>query len=352
MRRRTQGDSGSVAPWLVLAVLLIVPVLALGGWWVVARADNPTRAAGPVDAVIAPVTRQAVRAETSVSVKLGDAPGRDVAASTSGTVTSAPQVGTVLDNGVEAFRVDDKPVRAMVSSAPPWRAMTVGDKGADVTRVQQYLTALGYYAGTADGVFDASVRTAVVKFNVDAGLGKDVATFDPATVVWVGPASLTVAESLAPEGTSVGPGAPVLRGPARHNSVLVTEPQGGIGTVGLFGTQATLTVGAASVAYVPGSGSLDAATDVEAVRAALAPSTEGTARVTAAEARTVAIVPASALVQGADGTVCVYASADAIPLVVEPVGGGVGSAQLPADVALTSVLSNPGRVTLGSACGS
>jgi len=349
MRR---SDRGAATPWLVLGVLLVAPVLVLGGWWLVARADNPTRAAAPVEAVVAPVTHEDVRAESSVTLKLGDAPGRDVAVGASGTVTQAAQVGAVLDDGVEVLRVDDRPLRAMVSSAPAWRSVTVGDKGADVTRVQEFLASSGYFHGTADGVFGQALRRAVEAFNVDAGLGKGVATFDPATVVWVGPEPLTVAEVLAPEGAGVGPGTPVARGPGRHDAVVVTEPQGGIRTAGDFGEQATLVVGAASVPYVPGSGSIGDPAGVEAVRAALAPATEGTAQVTSTEAHPVAIVPASALVQGSDGTLCVYESAVAAPLVVQTLGGGVGSVQLPSDFPLHEVLANPGRVSVQQPCGS
>ena len=45
VRRGT--DVGSAAPWLVLAVLLVVPVLVLGAWALVARADNPPRRRPP-----------------------------------------------------------------------------------------------------------------------------------------------------------------------------------------------------------------------------------------------------------------------------------------------------------------
>ncbi|UZN03890.1 peptidoglycan-binding domain-containing protein [Cellulomonas sp. S1-8] len=352
MSRRSGRDGAPLTAWVVLTGLLVVPVLVLGGWWAVARADNPTRAAAQVEAVVVPVTHSDVRAETGVTIKLGDAPGRAATTSAAGTVTSAPRVGAALDNGVEVLRVDDRPVRAMVSAAPPWRALAVGDSGPDVARLQEFLTTLGLYEGPVDGKFGPAVRRAVEQFNVEAGLGRAVAGFDPATVVWVGPTPTTVAEALVTEGTAVAPGVPVLSGPARHDAVVVLEPQGGIATSGDFGGAATLTVGAATVAYAPGSGSVDDAAAVEAVRAALAPATEGTARVAADQAREVAVVPASALVQGADGTLCVYGSPDEPPVEVAPVGGGVGSVQLGPDLPLTEVVSNPGRVGLETPCGS
>jgi peptidoglycan hydrolase-like protein with peptidoglycan-binding domain len=250
------------------------------------------------------------------------------------------------------LRVDDRPVRAIVSTAPPWRALVAGDRGADVARLQEFLTRLDLYHGPADGRFGSALGRAVVQFNVDAGLGRDVTGFDPATVVWVGPAPLDVVESLVPVGTAVAPGVGVVRGPAQAGAVVVTEPQGGIAALGDFGASATLDVGGTLVTYVPASGSIGAPDAVELIRAALAPAVEGTARVTAATPLPVAVVPASSLVQGADGTLCVYADADSSPVVVAPVGGGVGWTHLPADIALDRVLANPGRSGPAVPCGS
>ena len=230
--------------------------------------------------------------------------------------------------------------------------LTVGDRGDDVVRLQEYLAALGYRVGAADGKFGAALARAVEAFNADAGLGEDVAVFDPATVLWVGPESLVAAEQLAVVGATIAPGMPVVRGPSRPGSVIVTEPEGGLAATGGFGETAVLTLRAASVGYVPGAGMIGDPADVEALRGALAPATEGVAQASAVEARPVVIVPASALVQGADGSVCVYPGVDIAPIVVTPVGGGVGTAQLPDDIALTAVLSNPGRVPLAVPCGS
>ncbi|GIG41348.1 peptidoglycan-binding domain-containing protein [Cellulomonas phragmiteti] len=347
-----RGATVHLTPWVVLTGLLLAPVLVLVGWWTVSSAANRTAGAAAVEPVVAPVTRQDLRAEAAVTVEVGEAPGRQVTLAAAGTVTAPPSVGATLDAGTEVLRVDDRPVRAMVSSAPPWRPLAPGDVGADVTRLQEYLTVLGHYDGPADGRFGAALRRAVERFNVEAGLGTGVGTFDPAVVVWVGPSPLVVQEVIVETGATVAPGTPVLRGPARASVVAVTEPTGGVAGVGEFGAAAALVVGSVEVPYVPGSGAVEVPDHVAAVASALAPSTEGAARVRAVEARPVVVVPASALVQGADGTVCVYAAADAQPRSVSPVGGGVGSAQLPADLPLDEVLANPGRVDLAYPCGS
>lgn len=349
---RLRGSSDSGAPWLVLGVLLAVPVVAMAGWFVVANAANPTAAAAPVDAILVSVTHEDVTAQTVVSITLVPATGTQVTTSAAGTVTEAATVGSVLHAGEVVLRVNDLPVRAFVGDAPPWRVLTLGDKGADVRRLETYLSALGYYAGEADGDFGASLRAAVARFNADGGRGTKDYEFDPASVAWIGTQPITVAKSLVAVGAIVGPGAAVVEGPGTSAAVTVEEPQGGIATVGEFGDAAVLVVGAARVAYTPGSGVITEPDAVEQVQAALEPATSGVAQVTATVSTRVAIVPASALVQGADGTVCVYPSSDAEPVEVAPVGGGVASLQLPDDVEVTTVLSNPGRVALLHPCGS
>ncbi len=344
--------TGAAVTWVVLTGLLVVPLLGLGGWWAVARAENPTRSAADVDAVVVPVTHEDVRARATVSLTVGDVPGREVTGTVTGTVTAAPVAGSTYDTGDELLRVDDRPVRAMVSGAPLWRALGPGDVGADVRRLQEMLATLGYLTAAPDGRYGERTARAVAAFNRDGGRGPSVREMDPASVVWIGPEPLVVAEVLVAVGGVVGPGVPVVRGPARPDVVEVTEPPGGVDGAGAFGGAAHVVVGDVEVPYVPGSGAITSPEDAQAVRTALAPATEGTAQVVAAEASRVALVPASALVNGADGTVCVYAGLGAEPTVVTPLGGGVGSAQLPADLPLGEVLANPGRVVPDRPCAS
>lgn len=349
---RPRGASGSYAPWIVLGGLLLVPLAAMAGWLVIARADNPTAAATPVSPVLVPVTHEDITARAVVSVEVVPAPGQQITTSAAGTVTEAPAVGSVLAAGDVVLRVNDLPVRAMVSDAPLWRALVFGDEGEDVRRLQAYLAELGYYTAEADGVFGSRVRAAVGQFNADGGRGTRDYTFDPASVVWVGAHPFVVTTALVAVGAAVGPGTAIAAGPDQSAAVSVGEPQGGIASMGDFGDSAELVVGEARVSYVPGSGAITAPDAVERVRAALEPATSGTAEVDAVVSRRVATVPASALVEGADGSVCVYPAVDAEPVIVNPLGGGVASAQLPDDVPLSTVVSNPGRVALLHPCGS
>lgn len=335
---------------MVLLVLLVLPVVGLAGWWAVARAGNATAAAAPVRPVVVPVAREDSRARTTVTVAVGATEGRALAVAREGAVTRAPVRGPVAPGDV-LLEVDDAPVRAFTGTAPLWRPLAPGDRGDDVRRAQQFLTRTGHYDGALDGRFGAGLRAAVAAFNEDTGLGPRQDVLDPATLVWIGPDPAEVVDVEVATGATVAPGTVVARGPARDATVAVTEPQGGVASTGTFGDEALLTVGDVTVAYRTGSGVVEGE-DAVSLRAALAPATEGTAGVEAAESVPVVVVPASALVQGADGTVCVYAGPDEPPVEVVPVGGGVGSAQLPDDVPLVEVLANPGRVPTDVPCGS
>lgn len=350
-RRGSAASTGTSAAraWLVLTTLLTTPLFVLGGWWLVARAPNAAAAAGIVEAVLVPVVLEDVRSETSVSVELVEAPGLDVIAEVSGIVTEGPTEGALLGNGDLVLRVDDRPLRAMVSVAPLWRPLQLGDEGPDVRRLQDYLAALGYEPGSSDGTFGPAVRTAVEAFNRDRGL--DGPVFVQESVVWVGPEPLLVADGAVAEGTAVFPGAVVLTGPSQLESLRVSEPPGGLAALGDFGQEVTLVIGSAEAPYSVGSGSISDDGALRVIQGALAPATDGVARVVAKESHRVAVVPASALVQGLDGSLCVYGGSSLDPVAVTPIGGGVSSAYLAPDLPVAEVLANPERVSLDVPCG-
>lgn len=331
--------------WVVVGALLVVPAVGLGAWAATAAVPDPTEAGAQVEPVLVPVVAAERRASGAVTLEVRQSDGRTAPSAASGTVTATVPIGAVLDDGAEVARIDDRPVRAMVAAAPLWRTLARGDTGDDVRRLQEYLVATGHLTTAPDGVFGASTARATAAFAREAGLPKGTTTFDPAWVVWVGAEPFEVHAVAAPVGTQVGPGTPLLTGPSAATAVAVAEPQGGLGAE--LGDVAELVVGEVRVPYVVGSGGVTDPEDVAAVVGALAPVTSGTGQVQAAEATPVLSVPASAIVTGSSGAVCVYPSASAEPVVVVPVGGGASTVQLdPAAVPgdLTSVLVDPAVV--------
>ena len=81
--------------------------------------------------------------------------------------------------------------------------LSVGDRGAEVVKLQQRLKAAGFNPGSADGIFGQGTRAAVVAFQKDRGLVADGV---------VGPATHG-ALGRAPSGTSPAPAQPAA--PAR-----------------------------------------------------------------------------------------------------------------------------------------
>ncbi len=329
----------------------MAPLLVLAGLWALSEMSNPTASASRIEPVVVPVQHQDMRAQTTVNVTVTFSPGRDLVAYATGTVTSAARAGVTLNSGDVVLRVNDRPIRAMVADAPLWRNLTTGSKGDDVKRLKSFLHQIGSYDGTIDTSYDATLAQAVAQFNHDGGYG-DSTSFDPATVIWIGPKPLPVAQALVSAGSSLSPGTPVARGPKQATSIAVEEPAGGVATIGDFSGGATLSVGSTSVNYKPGSGAITNPAAVATIQAAMTPAASGAATIEAAKATAVDVVPASALVTGTDGTICVYGSATSAPIAVQPVGGGVGTADLPTSFPLNSVLTNPGSVKVDRPCSS
>jgi len=338
----------SWGPWVVLAGLLGVPFAGGAAWWALSGAPNPTADAVPVAPIHVPVDYTEIAATTTVSIEVNNHEGVDVVTQATGTVTLAPIAGGSVQSGDVIFAVNDHPIRAMVSEAPLWRSLGTGDTGGDVIRLENYLSSLGYYSGVIDGTFGRDLRSAVHAFNMAGDI--DSFVFDPASVIWIGDSEARIAQSLVAVGDMVNPGTPIARGPDYAAGVTVEEPPGGIATAGDFSSGAELVVGDLRAPYQTGSGVIDDADTVQALVDALAPATSTLAQIQAATPLRVAVVPASSLVQGLDGTVCVYATIDSAPVKVVPLGGGVASSQVDASLGLTEVVANPGRFNLSHPC--
>ncbi|MBX6371229.1 MAG: peptidoglycan-binding protein [Acidothermus sp.] len=337
--------------WIVLLTLFVLPLVLLGAFRLLASSPNPTASAQPVDPIVVAVDRQEVRPQMPTTVTVTYADGAEIVSAASGVVTGTPEVGKQLANGDIALRVNDKPVRAFVSDAPFWRTLQPGFVGDDVRRLARFLRQLGFFSGTETDRYDSDLGRAVAAFNRAGGYGSSE-TFDPATVLWVGDHPLTVGQVLVSPGATITPGTPVLRGPKQAVAVAVQEPAGGFAAAADFSSGAQLVVGKVTVPYQLGSGTVTDPKAVAAIRGALSPADSGPATVQALAAKQVKVIPASALVTGADGTSCVYSSATSQPTIVQPIGGGVSTVQLPMSFPLQQVLANPGSVSVSHPCGS
>ncbi|WP_238011629.1 peptidoglycan-binding protein [Dactylosporangium sp. AC04546] len=159
---------------------------------VVAAAVAATRSSGPV-AAPAPetgtttITRTTLVDVTVATGTLGHGPEQELVSRLKGTVTALPAVGTTIERGAAAVRIDDRPVVLFYGTLPAYRdlmpppavpdrtsspaaAPAGGSVGADVKQFETNLKALGYSGFTVDDEYTTSTATAVKHWQRDLGL--------------------------------------------------------------------------------------------------------------------------------------------------------------------------------------
>lgn len=344
MRRRQPRRVGQLivaaTAGLVVGGLIVAAVIA-------DRATPvPIAAADPVPVVL-PVTDSTVSQSTSVALKaVFDAPGQVVSRG-SGVVTQLLVTpGSAVSDGKTVARVDGRPIVAMVAPTALYRSLGHGDRGPDVRQLQVWLAARGFLKAAPDGRFGSATQRAIKAWQRSLGV-KPTGTFELGSVAWVGPQKTVVAELQTSAGRNVAAGDVLFTTQPALRAITVAEPPGGITQDGAQ----VVDVGGVRVPYTLGSGQITDPKDVAKLRAALGTATEGVGRVVSTTEQRVKIVPASAIVTSADGHTCLFASVDAAPTSVTPLGGGLGGVTVPADLPLTTVLANPAEVRPELTCG-
>ena len=166
-RRRTGASAG-------LAASVLVGAVALGGCGGITFGNSSgTPSAGGTTSVSAP--------SSDPSTTSGPASG-DTGSST--TTTPAPTTTTAAPTTTTkpAPKPTSKPASKPTPKPTPKEGDTLkpGDSGAYVKQVQQRLSALGYWNGSADGSYGGLTSQAVMALQKAAGLGRD-GVYGPAT---------------------------------------------------------------------------------------------------------------------------------------------------------------------------
>ena len=89
------------------------------------------------------------------------------------TVTWVSSSGAQLSRGDVLYRIDGEPTVLMLGDTPAYRALREGDRGQDVTQLQENLLAIGAASSTqlsANGSFDATTTAAVERWQSSIGL--------------------------------------------------------------------------------------------------------------------------------------------------------------------------------------
>jgi hypothetical protein len=192
--------------WLTLGV---VGVAGAGGaaWYLTQEdAGEPaSETAAPV--ATATVARETIAAAETWSGTLGHGDALTVPAG-QGTVTRVAAVDTEVTRGTELYRLDERPVTALLGVVPMYRDLGPGDYGVDVEQLEANLAALGYTGFTADDEYTDNTAEAVEEWQED--LGRDeTGRVGRGDVVFL-PEGGRVGTVHAEVGASVTPGTPVL----------------------------------------------------------------------------------------------------------------------------------------------
>jgi len=315
--------------WVTVTVAGVVMVLlvAAGAVWLTGalRTHGPSgsgNGASPYGTSTAPVRRETLSAQTTVSATLGYAgsytvtvPGSSSPGSGPGTFTWLPPAGRVIRQGQVLYRTNNGvPTYLLYGRVPAWRELTEGMRGADVAQLNHDLVRLGYAgAGYIGGpgwdYFSWDTRYGLERLQARLGLAQTgtlplgQAVFAPGALrVATVRASLGAAASgpvfsatSARHVVSISLGAADQSEVERGDPVSVTLPDGSV-TAGVISSVGTVASGHGSSATItvlvrlvhPGAaGHLDQAPVA--------------VNITTSQARNVLAVPAAALVAQSKG---------------------------------------------------
>ncbi|WP_053207430.1 peptidoglycan-binding protein [Jiangella muralis] len=251
--------------WLALGVIGVAG--AGGAYWYLTRDDGgeaADAATGP--ATTAEVVRDTIAATETWSGTLGHGDALGIPAA-QGTLTRVAAADTEVTRGTELFRLDERPVTALLGVIPMYRDLGSGDEGIDVEQLEANLEALGYDGFTADDEYTDNTAEAVEEWQEDIG-AEETGTVARSDVVFL-PEGGRVGTVYGDLGAPVTPGSPVL-------DVTGTDQ---VATLEVdVADRDLLAVGTAVTVVLPGgaetTGTVTAATVVEAPPAGGAPGEE------------------------------------------------------------------------------
>lgn len=341
----TSDRSSGITVVVVLA--LVAPLVAAGIWVFAASSESPLESAAQAEPLVGSVELAERSSETTVSVKIEYADALAPTTQASGTITALTiAAGSELSGGDTVMVVDAQDVIAYASPAPLYRDVARRSEGADVAAAQRLLIDLGYLHGEADGLAGYSTEQAIKAFNQAHGYGKDNSVLSRASLVWIGPGPVTVAAMQVGLNDAVSPGTELFTTTASLARIAVTE------TAGLpRDAEVELEVMGVTAPYEVGTGAVTDPDAVAAIAEALGSVAEGVGTIRLATPVTVGAVPASAVVSDEAGRTCLFPDVTGAAIVVEPVGGTLGTVDLDASLVGQAVLLNPRELRGDLTCG-
>ncbi|WP_051426194.1 peptidoglycan-binding protein [Jiangella gansuensis] len=192
--------------WLTLG--LVAAAGAGGAVWYLTQEDGDDTTDGTAaPAATAQVTRGTIAATETWAGTLGHGDAHTVS-SGAGTLTRVAAQDMEVTRGTELYRLDERPVTALLGAIPMYRDLAAGDTGIDVQQLEANLTALGYDGFTADDEYTWYTAEAVREWQEDIG-AEETGSVGVADVVFL-PEGGRVGTVHAEAGATQAPGAPVL----------------------------------------------------------------------------------------------------------------------------------------------
>lgn len=346
MRGKHMNRTRHTGVAIAVALALLAPLVAGAALVIKASSQSPLQSAAQVAPLIGTVESAERYREAQVAIAVETADAFAPVTQASGVVTTLGiGPGSEVSTGTVVATVNDANVVAYVSDSPLYRDIMRGTSGRDVATAQTLLTTLGFYGGAADGKAGLGTERAIVAFNKANGYGDKNTVLSLASLAWVGPAPVTVAEPSIALGDSVSPGDELFSTTTSLAAIAVTE------TASIpRDAEVNLVVADIEVAYSVGSGRVTEPDAVAAIATALGTMTEGVAVVRLVQPQLVGTVPATAIMSDPTGATCLFPDVTGAPVLVEPLGGTLGTVDLDASLAGQPVLINPREVRSDLRC--
>lgn len=262
--------------------------------------------------------------------------------------------GNVVRNGDAVATIDGVTRLAVRTPQPFFRALSIGDRGPDVGWLHEALVALGHLDRAPADEQQVGPETLLAVRSLAAQLGVVTAVhgFDPAWVVWLPSESLEVASVMLVAGSPApAAGTPVAAGAPQLASVELTRVEGGPLALDP-GERYVLELGGVDVPLggMPPSVGADGLTRLSGVLPPSAETTSGSVRL--AEPIRLWALPASAVMAGPDGRLCIWVveGTGYAPLAVEVMSARAGVSFVRPTAAPGNILQNPSEVLDEPAC--
>lgn len=245
--------------------------------------------------------------------QLGDQQVLRVAAT--GRVTlSRCAPGAAATSGTSVFSVDGRPLVSLATSEPLYRDLAPRDAGPDVSMLQAELARLGDDVPRT-GTYDATTGNAVAALQSAVGTSSPPTTLLTASVLWLPAGRVTIASCSVHVGDWVTSGTQVATLAGALRSITLATPPGD-GWLAHYGDH-TAPIDASGVITDPAFlAAVEAGPELAALQAAPDGGSELQLQVALATARTVVVVPPSAIVATSDATGCIVVDRAAVPVTI------------------------------------